>query len=372
MAPILLPLFLGAVTITAVSVLALEARRHRSRLSTLQHRIHVNGTRGKTEVTELIGDAMRNAGVRTWSKSTGKATRIIDHDGVEIPFKRSGPPNIREQMEFMEMTSGAGARGAVVECMAITPELQVTSTRMVGPSIGVITNVRLEHTDVMGPGIDDIAEALAGTIPENGVLVTGDRRFYPYFRDISKTRRTRIVLADSRKLPEDIIAAFRNHQNIENVAVAWAVCEAMGIESSALIGTNIKRDRKAHRINVSGIRMTVIDALGSNDAESTRMALEGVDTAGPVVGLFIGRSDRPGRAVEMAEGFLPSAGFDGCYAIGPGAKLFSSRTRDVMVIGVAKGIVERIAHDVGEDMILFAFGNRTGRTAEEVLKELRL
>jgi len=368
MAPMMLPIILGAVTITAVAALAIEASRHGRRLGTVQHRVHVNGTRGKTEVTELIGAAMGNAGIRTWTKTTGKSTRAVDHRGRAVPFGRAGPPNVREQMEFMQRASDAGARGVAVECMAITPELQQTSTRMVRPTIGVITNVRLEHTDVMGPGLDDVAEALAGTIPENGVLVTGDRRYHRYFREIGRVRGTVTVLADRRRLPEDLRAAFADHPHIENVAIAWSVCRSMGIDEGPLMQAWSSRGTPATGLEFNGTSIIFIDALGANDAESTRMALDGAgpDNDRPIVGLFIGRADRPGRAVEMAERFLPDAGFDRCFAVGPGARLFAARSRDAVEVlrtTDPEKVVDEIVQAIDGDLTLFAFGNRTGRTA---------
>jgi len=374
MAPIMLPIILGAVTITAIVALAIEASRHGRRLGTVQHRVHVNGTRGKTEVTELIGTAMGNAGIRTWTRTTGKATWIVDHRGRTVPFERTGPPNVREQMEFMQRASDAGARGAAVECMAITPELQQTSTRMVRPTIAVITNVRLEHTDVMGPGLDDVAEALAGTIPENGILITGDRRFYRYFQEIGRVRGTRTVLADRRRLPDKVRAAFADHPHIENVAVAWSVCREIGLDEGSLTGASGGSAGPGNNVlDVNGSAMTFIDALGANDPASTGMAFERArrESRGrPVIGLFVGRADRPGRAVEMAEGFLPNAGFDRCFAVGPGARLFAARSpgMEIEVLQMPAGsVLDEIAREVDGDLMLFAFGNRTGRTARDLL-----
>jgi len=267
-------------------------------------------------------------------------------------------------MEFVQMASDAGARGVAVECMAVTPELQQTSTRMVAPTIGVITNVRLEHTDVMGAGIDDVAEAVAGTIPENGILITDDRRYYRYFREIAAKRGTRTVLAEGRGLPEDVREAFADHPHIENVAIAWSVCRTMGMEDGPMVRSARSAGSSTAVLTVGGASVTFIDALGANDAESTRMALQKARIDhDPIVGLFIGRSDRPGRAVEMAEGFVPDAGFDRCFAIGPGARLFASRSPgiDVEVIKCsAHQVLERI---VEGDLVLFAFGSRTGKTA---------
>ena len=101
-------------------------------------------------------------------------------DGREIPVTRRGPANIREQLALLRLARRSGARAAVVECMAIDPFLQrVTEREMIRATIGVITNVRLDHTEVMGPDRPSIAAALANTIPAGGVLVTGPAQCPP-------------------------------------------------------------------------------------------------------------------------------------------------------------------------------------------------
>ena len=42
-----------------------------------EHRIHVNGIRGKSSVTRLIAAALREGKVKTLGKTTGTAARTI-------------------------------------------------------------------------------------------------------------------------------------------------------------------------------------------------------------------------------------------------------------------------------------------------------
>ncbi|WP_244998864.1 hypothetical protein [Corynebacterium parakroppenstedtii] len=44
---------------------------HRSRMSHLDYNIHVNGIRGKSTITRMLGSVLREAGVHTVSKTTG-------------------------------------------------------------------------------------------------------------------------------------------------------------------------------------------------------------------------------------------------------------------------------------------------------------
>src|SRR6058998_2837088 len=104
-----------------------ETRRHRRNLRRIPVRVHVNGTRGKSSVTRLIAGGLRAGGPRTFAKTTGTAARMILPDGSEVSVYRIGPPNIIEQTRIVRRAVETGAEALVVECMAVTPELQPLS-----------------------------------------------------------------------------------------------------------------------------------------------------------------------------------------------------------------------------------------------------
>ena len=155
--------------------LGLVERRARDRARTaVPIRVHVNGTRGKSTTTRLIAGALREAGIRTLGKTTGAAPRLILPDGCEQPIRRRAPASIREQLWVLREAARRRASALVVECMAIDPDLQAVSERdMIAATIGVITNVRLDHGDVMGTTLDQVGAALSATVPHDALLVLG-------------------------------------------------------------------------------------------------------------------------------------------------------------------------------------------------------
>ena len=67
------------------------------------------------------------------------------------------------------------AEALVCECMAVNPDYQkVFQFRMLEANIVVIVNVLEDHLDVMGPTLDQIAQAFGATIPYCGFLITLD------------------------------------------------------------------------------------------------------------------------------------------------------------------------------------------------------
>ena len=104
--------------------LAVEKIRHERRLNRIPIRIHVNGTRGKSNVTRLIAAALRRSGIRTLGKTTGTIPRLILPDGNEKTVRRWAPANIIEQIKTVAIADKLKVNAIVIECMALMPYLQ--------------------------------------------------------------------------------------------------------------------------------------------------------------------------------------------------------------------------------------------------------
>jgi poly-gamma-glutamate synthase PgsB/CapB len=305
-------------------VLFVEMRRHEAMLRRIPIRIHVNGTRGKSSVTRLIAAGLRAGGVRTFAKTTGSAAKLVHLDGREEPVVRHCAPNIREQLGIVRRAAKEGAEVLVIECMAIRPDLQrITEKRIVRSTIGVITNIRPDHLEVMGPSLDDVARSLTGTIPRNGKLFTADQRYADYLGQYAQLRGStlHVTTPDDAPNPHEM-KGFKYIEIPENVALALDVCEAVGVDrQTALQGMyNVTPDIGATTLThiVRGEkRVDFVNAFAANDPHSTTFLwrllglkeptsflwkLIGLDEQGdPQAGVLINnRADRMRRAVDMA------------------------------------------------------------------------
>jgi len=102
----------------------IEFTRHQKRIYSIPIRIHVNGTRGKSSVTRLIGAALREGGVNVITKVTGTYPRLILEDGSEASIYRKESPNIIEQLSIVKYAAKRKAEAIVMECMALQPQYQ--------------------------------------------------------------------------------------------------------------------------------------------------------------------------------------------------------------------------------------------------------
>lgn len=283
--------------------LGIAERRTRDRArAAVPIRIHVNGTRGKSTTTRLIAGALREAGIRTLAKTTGTAPRLILPDGSEQPIRRRAPASIREQLWVLREAARRGASALVVECMAIDPELQAISERdMIAATIGVITNVRLDHGDVMGSTLDQVGASLSATVPDGAILVLGPTGGTAPIERAAAARGTRLVRASPDAGDE---AAAPHAWMADDIAVAFAVARALGV-ADHVARRGMQRAAadpgalERGTIDSSAHGVAWIDATAANDAESLARVLG--ERHDPARFVFHHRADRPFRLRQFAD-----------------------------------------------------------------------
>ena len=292
-----------------------EWRNHKRRLESIPIRIHVNGSRGKTGTCRLIGAALRANGVKVVVKTTGKMPSTIDIYGKEWclrEFESEGFPegNIREQMDAVAFAASQGAQALVVECMALFPEVQqVSEEKFIRATIGVITNVRRDHLEVMGPDLVSAARTLSLMIPRDQVLVTCEDRLLPVLKEEAAKRGAAVVKADQNSVPDTLIDAFPYITFKDNVAIALKVSQLLGMDRDKSLEGMLQSTpdygtvRVFRREGLHGKYLVVL-ALGVNDIDSVSTVMEellrrGKVNRGPMVGLFNSRDDRAQRSAEF-------------------------------------------------------------------------
>jgi poly-gamma-glutamate synthase PgsB/CapB len=308
---------------------------HRRRLSRIPIRIHVNGTRGKTSVTRLIAAGLREAGIRTVAKTTGTVPRFILPNGREVPVYRPGGPNVIEQKQSVTMAAAQRAEALVVECMALQPQLQwLSESKLVRATHGVITNARPDHLDVMGPSEEDVAKALAGTVPVGGVFLTAERTHRAFFQEVAEDRGSRFRGSEeiSQPVSAEDVAAFSYLEHRENIELALAVCEEVGVDNeTALRGMwRAKPDPGAMteaQVEFFGRSIVFVNGFAANDPTSTRyiweQSLRRHRNLKKRIAVFNCRSDRADRSEQLAESYARWTQADEVVLLGSGQYIFA-------------------------------------------------
>ncbi|MGA9116160.1 MAG: poly-gamma-glutamate synthase PgsB [Bacteroidota bacterium] len=287
-----------------------EYVRHQRNLRRIPVRIHINGTRGKSSVTRLIGAGLRRGGIRAVTKVTGTFPRLVLEDGSETSIHRRGDANIIEQVGIVEFAAQRSAAALVIECMALEPLYQrITERQMLRAHVGVITNVRLDHVDVMGSTVEAIAGALAETIPAGGHLFTGEAEAAALLRERAARLGAELHASDGSTVTDEEMRGFPYIEHPSNVALALDVCRHLGVDrSAALAGMHSALPDagvlRRFRVTEHGREMVFYNAFAANDPDSTLMIWTLLADRGELQGrrivLLNTRQDRMDRARQLA------------------------------------------------------------------------
>lgn len=333
-----------------------EKRMNDLARASFRHVIYVNGIRGKTGVCRLTDAHLRKAGYRVFTKTTGSLPFYIDTDGNEHKIRRHGPANIHEQLKMVRKAWREKADILILECMAVQPELQrFTQDRMVRGDMNVITNVRYDHVFEMGESLEEIAESLANTIPENGVLFTSDRQFYPFFVKKAQEKGTEVVLCEGKTLG---IA--------ENEAIACAIGEKLGIPASAFseCWSVYREDFGAHKLYEKE-GWCFLNLFSVNDPMSAKNILgQYVEDMENVTFLYNNRSDRPDRLLLFIRCFFPYVKYKRILVMGTAKKLACRLLRQNGIESVRMVSDWRTVFSEKETELFVGIGNIKGKASD--------
>jgi poly-gamma-glutamate synthase PgsB/CapB len=277
--------FLYGVLVAGCAFLLLggviEQRRHYANLAHIPQRIMINGIRGKSSITRLCAGALRGGGLVTVAKTTGTAARFIHPDASEEPvYRKFGIANVIEQVGIVRRASAYRPDALVIECMAVMPDLQaISQDKLIRSNIGVLCNVREDHLAEMGPTLDDVARSLSRTMPVGGVCVTAERERLPLLKREAARRDCRLVVVRPESVTDEEMAGFSWITFKENVAIALAVAELLGVNrSSALAGMWAAPPDpgvlEVKRYLTGGKLLRVANVFAANDPRSTLMNIQ--------------------------------------------------------------------------------------------------
>ncbi|MDD3051717.1 MAG: poly-gamma-glutamate synthase PgsB [Candidatus Cloacimonetes bacterium] len=299
-------------TLAFIIYLTFEHFRHVVNVKRIPIRIHVNGTRGKSSVTRLIAAGIRAGGITTIAKTTGTMPRIILPDGREASIERLFGANIIEQKYVFRYAASLKPKVIVIECMAVNPTFQwVTERKLVKSTISVITNSRADHFDLMGPTVESVTNSLCNTIPENGEFYTSEVEQFPIMKRVADSRKTKIHQICNNDVTDNEIKNFHYIEHKDNVALALAVCEKVGVKREvALKGMwEAKPDPGAltkHNIKDRGKNIFFYNVFAANDPDSTVMIwniiTKQLDNEEKII-ILNSRADRYFRSVQLLEAF---------------------------------------------------------------------
>ena len=255
----------------------LEKYLHLKSLKTIPHRIHVNGTRGKSSVTRLIAAGLRESGLKTFAKTTGTIPRIIDEKGKDVELYRLRSASIGEQIKLVRYFSKRNPDVIVMECMAVNPQYQwISEHKIVNSTLGVITNIRPDHLDEMGTTEQEIALSLSNTIPFNSKIITSEEKHFNLLNDVAMKRSSNAIKSKKEDINKEYMEKFPYIEHPENISLALKVCESIGVDREVALNGMMKTNPDPGALFIWNLayeskKMKFVSGFAANDPSSTNV-----------------------------------------------------------------------------------------------------
>ena len=225
--------------------------------------VHIAGTNGKGSTAAMTASILRKAGYRTalytspYIYQFGERMQV---DGELIPddeliaiteyVKPLADTMAETPTEFELITAIAFEFFKRRKCDIVVLEVGLggllDATNVIStPEVAVITNIGLDHTDILGNTLDEIAFNKAGIIKENGhaVIYRGTPGVEKVFEDTCRERNTKLKKADFEDLKlkshdlfeqvfdcgeyKDIHLPLLGDHQLHNAAVVLAIAETL-------------------------------------------------------------------------------------------------------------------------------------------------
>ncbi|WP_299714678.1 folylpolyglutamate synthase/dihydrofolate synthase family protein [uncultured Tenacibaculum sp.] len=203
--------------------------------------IHVGGTNGKGSTSHMIASILQEAGYKVGlytSPHLKSFTERIRINGEEIPedvvvqFITENKTFFESnQLSFFEMTVGLAFEyftNEKVDVAVIEVGLggRLDSTNVITPELSIVTNIGLDHVQILGDTVQKIAAEKAGIIKKGVPVVIGERDTdtESVFIDKAKELSPEIVFASDNKeinFKTDLLGSYQQ-KNIKTAVTAIA------------------------------------------------------------------------------------------------------------------------------------------------------
>ena len=206
--------------------------------------IHIAGTNGKGSTSHLLASVLQCAGYRVGLYTSPHLRDFCERirvDGATIPHERVAAfvADHRSlidtlQPSFFEITTALAflyfaERQVDVAVIEVGLGGRLDCTNIITPALSIITNISLDHTDILGDTIEKIAAEKAGIIKQRVPVVVGETQAEtaPIFVAQAANAHAPIIFAD--QLPRTALppCALHGHYQAKNLKTVLAAIEQL-------------------------------------------------------------------------------------------------------------------------------------------------
>ncbi|MBG66016.1 MAG: tetrahydrofolate synthase [Flavobacteriales bacterium] len=250
--------------------------------------VHVAGTNGKGSVSHMIASIMQEAGYKVGLYTSPHLKDFRER--IKINGKKISKREVIEfiadnkkkfedlELSFFEMTVALSFyyfNKMNVDIAIIETGLggRLDSTNIISPEISIITNISLDHTNLLGNSIQKIAKEKAGIIKSKTPVIIGDKdiKTVKIFNEIAELKNAKISYAKQHYYRTDLKGIYQK-MNVNTCVSAIHELKNIGWEISkkniedGLLNCIKNTELRGRWEIISKVPLTICDTAHNLDA----------------------------------------------------------------------------------------------------------
>ncbi len=217
--------------------------------------VHIAGTNGKGSVSHMLSSILQEAGYKVGLYTSPHFKDFRER--IKISGKMISKKNVVDfvknnkflfedlRLSFFEMTVAMAFdyfKNKKIDIAIIETGLggRLDSTNIITPEISIITNIGLDHTDLLGNSLNLIAKEKGGIIKKNIQVVLGrkQKEIHHIFKKIASEKNTKIVYSKkNKKFSSDLLGEYQN----ENISTTVSAVNILIKKGWKITESNIKQ-----------------------------------------------------------------------------------------------------------------------------------
>jgi len=217
--------------------------------------IHIGGTNGKGSTSNMLASVLQESGYKTGLYNSPHLVDFTERIKVNgkncdkefvydfIQKLKQLPSEIQPSFfEFTTIMAFEYFYQQKLDYAIIEVGLggRLDSTNIIRPLVSAITNVQLDHQDLLGDTIEQIAFEKAGIIKENIPVISGDEKNSVRKIIINKARELNSEFIDATNIKNSLESDLKGKYQKKNIRVVLALVDELRKQGLTIADENIK------------------------------------------------------------------------------------------------------------------------------------
>ena len=204
--------------------------------------IHIGGTNGKGSTSNMLASVLQESGFKTGLYNSPHLIDFTERIKVNgencdkefvynfIQKLKQLPEDIRPSFfEFTTIMAFEYFNQQQVDFAIIEVGLggRLDSTNIIKPLVSAITNVQLDHQNILGDTIEEIAFEKAGIIKKDTTIISGDENNLVKEIIINQAKEKNSPFVDATKIETSLESDLKGNYQKKNIRVVLALIEEL-------------------------------------------------------------------------------------------------------------------------------------------------